>query len=232
MFSMARITMSFSRGGELLSKRLRTLHNFYSHETHVWDIGCDHGLLGLSFLDVPSIKEVHLVDPSLKVIQELKKKVGDSYTTKGSLFIHHKQGQQLKIHSTSNCFFIAGMGGKEIGEIIQHLLPLVNESSQFVISPHRKILELRNLLLNLPITLKDEMVIEEDGQFYQILRLVTGEGNKVSLYGERLWEGDTGQKYLERQLSHFSVHKDEASRAYVTFLKSHNHLKTSPKVKL
>lgn len=220
MFSTARITMSFSREGECLSKRLRTLHELYSEESYVWDIGCDHGQLGLSFLNVSSVKEVHLVDPSVKVINELKKKIKDSYITKKHLFIHHKQGQELETARTSNCFFIAGMGGKEIGDIIQHLLPGLNESSRFVISPHRKILELRKLLASLPLTLKDELVLEEGSQFYQVLSLTPGKGERVSLYGERLWDGETGRRYLECQVRHFSAHNDELSRAYVSFLKS------------
>lgn len=215
---MARIMMSSSRVEDTLSLRLGKLRSCYNQEKHVWDIGCDHGQLGLSFHNVSCVENIHLVDPSLPVINVLKQKLVDSYISKAR--IYHQNGQSLSITSSSNCIFIAGMGGKEIGEIITHILPQLNSSSRLVISPHRKILELRSLLHKLPVTLIKEEVIFEDDQFYQIMILAPRNGKPVSLYGEELWEGDIGEKYREHQLAAFGVHRDEASLSYVKFLKS------------
>lgn len=217
---MARITMSSSRGGDTLSQRLCTLHSYHSNEKEIWDIGCDHGLLGLSFKSFPNIERIHLVDPSLPVIKALQLKLVDSYITKPEVFIHHKEGQQIEINGDSNCIFIAGMGGKEIGTIIQALLPGLNSHSRFVISPHRKILELRQDLSELPITLEKEEVILEGNQFYQILSLIPGNhGSRVSLYGESIWKGGIGELYREHQLKYFSLHRDKASLNYISWLR-------------
>lgn len=216
---MDKTTMNSFRAGESLSHRLRKLHSLYREEKHIWDIGCDHGLLGLSFNDHQNVETINLVDPAAPVIEVLKKKLNDSYITKAHFF--HKKGQEIKISTSSNCIFIAGMGGKEIGEILLHLLPMIDETSQVIISPHRKILELRALLHSLPITLLEEQILEEDGQFYQILALrKENAGKKVSLYGEDIWNGKEGQKYLDHQLTFFSVHRDEASQGYVEYLKT------------
>lgn len=200
------------------SFRLKTLHSYYQKEESVWDIGCDHGLLGLSFASADTVKSIHLVDPSGPVIDVLRKKIKDSYISIPHIFIHHKQGQELKIESNSNCIFIAGMGGKEIGEILVHLIAQLDESSRIIISPHRKILELRQLLGSLPLKLLSEKVIKEDGQFYQILELQKGETNPVSLYGVKLWQGETGEEYRLHQIKHFSPHADLISRKYVDYL--------------
>lgn len=218
MLSMARIMMSSSRVGDGLSLRLGKLRSYYNHEKHVWDIGCDHGQLGLSFHNISTVENIHLVDPSAPVIDVLKQKLIDSYISKAK--VYHQNGQSLSINSSSNCIFIAGMGGKEIGEIITHVLPQLNSSSRLVISPHRKILELRSLLNKMPVTLIEEEVIFEDDQFYQVLILSPGKGTPVSLYGEKLWEGETGSKYKDHQLKAFGVHRDEASLSYVEFLRS------------
>jgi len=203
-----------------LGPRLSYLSSFHSNERHIWDIGCDHGLLGLSFHDTPSIESINLVDPSGPVIEVLIKKIKDSYISKGNILVHHKQGQQLKIESSSNCIFIAGMGGKEIGEIISAILPDLDERSKIVISPHRKILELRALLHELPLALISESVLFQDGQFYQIIVLrPQAEGSRVSLYGEELWKSETGLKYKEHQLKFFETHRDMASIRYVEFLR-------------
>lgn len=175
---------------------------------------------------------IHLVDPSKPVIDSLVNKLKDSYITKGKVFITQKEGQSLSIDSLSNCIFIAGMGGKEIGIIISHLLPQLDESSRIVISPHRKILELRTLLNKLPLSLIEEKVVLEDDQYYQILCLspVDG-GKKVSLYGEEIWISETGEKYREHQIKFFTPHQDLASQGYVSYLSGLNPLKTTSKLK-
>lgn len=212
--------MSSSSSVGRLSERLKALKKYYQNQKNIWDIGCDHGLLGLSFRDTEEVITINLVDPSQPVIELLKRKYEDSYITKGLLNIIHSRGQEISINSDSNCIFIAGMGGKEIGYIIIHLLPQLKNDSQIVISPHRKILELRELLRSLPITLVTEEVILDDNQFYQILVLRPGEGKKVSLYGEEMWKSKIGELYCLQQLKAYEIHKDRASIRYLEYLKS------------
>lgn len=198
-------------------KRLEALKAYYQGESHVWDVGCDHGLLGSSFLNEPSVQKIFLVDPSPDVFKSLK----DSYITYGKIDLINKKGQDLKIETKNNLFFIAGMGGKEIGGIIQSLLPHLQSCSRFVISPHRKILELRSLLRELPLKLEKEEVVWDKGQFYVVLSLkpdITGE-KKVSLFGDELWQSEMGEHYRQQQIQFFSLHKDEKSQQYIDFLR-------------
>jgi tRNA (adenine22-N1)-methyltransferase len=214
---------STSQGGEGLSHRLNRLRSFFPGQGNVWDIGCDHAQLGLSFLNDP-VDSIHLVDSSAPVVANLQhvlNKINDaSYITKRNIFITYGRGQDLKVKAKQNTFFIAGMGGKEIGEIVTALLPQLDETSRFVISPHRKILELRTRLGHLPLSLAHEEVIAEDNQFYQILVLTPGAGPGVHPFGERIWTGATGEEYCSHQLRFFDAHRDEASRAFVRYLKT------------
>ncbi len=220
--------MSSSRVGDGLSRRLQALKDLHTNQKNIWDIGCDHGQLGLSFAG-SSVESIHLVDPSKPVIDELQKKVKDSYITQNKINISHKKGQKLIIDQNSNCIFIAGMGGKEIGDIIIHLLPQLDETSRIVISPHRKILKLRVLLHSLPLILNDEKVLFEEDQFYQVLCLIPGKGKKVSFYGEGLWQSKAGEEYRQHQIKFFSPHQDLASIRYLDHLKALKPLKTTPK---
>jgi tRNA A22 N-methylase len=169
---------------------------------------------------------IHLVDPSGPVVDALLNKLKASYIAKNNISIIQCYGQDLTIPLPSNLIFIAGMGGEEIGEIVAKLLPQLDSSSRIVISPHRKILELRRLLNQLPLSLIEEKVLLEDDQFYQFLCLSPVEtGIKVSLYGEELWSSEVGRSYLGHQIKHFSSHQDLASQGYVSFLKDLNSLK-------
>lgn len=202
-----------------LSKRLKRFSQYY-HQAHsnIWDIGCDHGLLGLSFLDKPSVKQINLVDPSLPVIKNLK----DSYITIPKVSIKHCKGQDLDIpHSNQNSLYIAGMGGLEIKEILQKLIPQLGNEDRLLISPHRHVLEVREYLSASPWRLVEEGVVEEAGHFYPYLYLsLDPEFKKVSLYGEELWTGVEGQRYLTYLMGHLSCHKNEASQLYLNHLKS------------
>ncbi len=219
--------MSSSKVSTFLSARLNALRSYHQKQKNIWDIGCDHGLLGLSFRSEEEVESIHLVDPSAPVISELQKRLKDSYITKGKLFIHHEHGQKLIIETDSNCIFIAGMGGKEIGEIIIHLLPSLDSTSRIVISPHRKILELRALLGKLPLALVQEELVFEDGQFYQILCLMKGEGPRVHPYGRDIWKKEVGKHYRDHQMKHFGVHEDLASKGYMEYLADPKLLKST-----
>lgn len=217
--------MNFSsRAVDRLPHRLRHIRNCYENQDYVWDIGCDHGDIGISFLGHEKVKGVHLVDPSGPVIENLIKKIGhiDSYITKELFFkIIQKKGQNLKINTRNNCIFIAGMGGKMVGEIVESLYPQLSPEDLVVISPHRAILELRTKLNALSIKLINEEVIKEGKQFYQILTLKKIEtGSNVSLYGEQIWHGSLGEEYKNDQIKHFTHHQDVASLAYVEHLRS------------
>lgn len=204
-----------------LSQRLRILREHYQNHQSIWDIGCDHGLLGLSFLEMPLIQKIHLVDPSPLVIKTLEHSI-DSYITeqRNLLVIHEKRGQDIVPGTERKLIFIAGMGGKEIDSISDHLLTYLSPEDDLVISPHRDILPLRTKLHHSKFFLNRETLVIEEGQFYQILSLSLREGSKVHPFGEAIFQGKAGETYRLHQLKTFTAHQDERSGAYVEYLKS------------
>jgi tRNA A22 N-methylase len=154
------------------------------------------------------------------VINVLNKKIIASYITKKDLIkVHMIRGQDVMLGPNSKTIFIAGMGGKEIGEIIENLIPQLSSADRVVISPHRNILELRQYLSTTELGLVNEFVIKEEGQFYQILCLVKSpEYPRVPLYGTNMWQDAVGGEYREHQLRTFRIHQDELSKAYIAYL--------------
>ncbi len=111
------------------------------------------------------------------------------------------------------------MGGKEIQQIIQNLIPQMTPNDRLIISPHRNILDLRKYLHESELGETDEICLKEDGQFYQIISLVKSvEFPKVSLYGDKIWKTEVGREYREHQLRTFGHHQDGASKAYFSYL--------------
>jgi len=176
--------------------------------------------LGLSFQTSLEVKSIHLVDPSIDVINKLKKTIKDSYIPRKEIIkLHYIKGQEVVLEKDSKIIFIAGMGGKEIGKILQHLIPQLTANDRLVISPHRNILELREFLASSPLRLVDETVINEDGQFYQILCLCLNDGlSKISQFGHKIWMGPLGEEYRAHQLKRYEHHQDPLSRKFLAFL--------------
>ncbi len=177
--------------------------------------------MGLSFLKENDVKEIHLVDPSPPVIQKLIHFI-DAYITEQNfkIHIHEKRGQDIVLNPQSKLIFIAGMGGKEIISICDHLRPVLNVGDDLVISPHRDLLQVREHLHASSYSLGKEGLIFDEGRFYQAISLNVRPGEKVSLYGKEIFQGEVGEKYLRQQMDVFSAHQDVRSRSYATYLKS------------
>lgn len=204
----------------MLSPRLNSLRLHYQSHESVWDIGCDHGKLGLSFLSEEKVKKIHLVDPSPHVINTLKHFI-DSYITEASfkIEVHAKNGQEVIPGPERKLILIAGMGGKEIDSIITHLSKYLSPEDDLVISPHRDILPLRLKLSSSEFSLGKESLVFDEGRFYQVLHLKKTTGEKVHAYGNEIFSGEEGERYRLHQIATFSAHQDERSRAYVEYLK-------------
>ena len=203
-----------------LSLRLKTLASYYHQSKFVYDIGCDHGLLGLSFRERPSVEGIYLVDPSIDVIRTLKTNIDSYITMKDFIHVLHSKGQEVVLTPGSNTIFIAGMGGKEIQDILKHLLPQLSVEDRVVISPHRNILELRAWLSESAFNLEEETSLFEDGQYYQILALTTQQAPlKVHPFGQAIWDSSVGSDYKKHQLGTFAIHQDPLSQAYVAYLR-------------
>lgn len=205
----------------MLSPRLGTLRSHYHQHESIWDIGCDHGKLGLSFLSEKEVREIHLVDPSPPVIQKLTHFI-DAYITEQSfkIHIHEQRGQDVVPDSSKKLILIAGMGGKEIISICSHLKPFLTLHDDLVISPHRDLLPLRESLHSSEFSLGKESVVLDEGRFYQVISLNLRKGEKVPLYGKEIFTGEVGEKYRQQQLEVFTAHQDERSRSYTQYLKS------------
>lgn len=188
----------------------------------MWDIGCDHGLLGLSFLDNPEVSTVHLVDPSQLVINELKLKLDDSdIPNLKKIKIHHKKGQEIILGTMRKVVFVAGMGGEEIIEILAHLEEQLSVDDQIIISPHRKILETRLWLSQSKFRLEQELIIYDKKQYYQAISLgLNPNAPKVGLYGDLMWKGELAHDYKIKEMNYLKCHQDGPSQAYFAYLKS------------
>lgn len=203
-----------------LSHRLQTIHDHTPLHPHIYDVGCDHGELGLSFQIYPEVHTIHLVDPSSAVIEGLKEKMSGSDIPK-QVAVSKKKANQIEIKTKKNSIILCGFGGTQISEGIKHLKTQLDEESVFVLSPHRHVLQLREWLAKGTFDLLLDMMILEDNQFYPLLVVANRKGRRVHPFGEKdLWHSPVGAEYREQLLGVLKRHQNPRDQRFFQYLES------------
>jgi tRNA A22 N-methylase len=203
-----------------LSHRLQTIHDHTPLRPHIYDVGCDHGELGLSFQIYPQVQTIHLVDPSRSVIESLIRKTSDSDIPKQVLVLQ-KKADQLEIKTKKNSVILCGFGGTQITEGVRHLKSQLDQESVFVLSPHRHVLQLREWLAKGEFDLLLDTMILEDQQFYPLLVLGNRQGRGVHPFGEKdLWHSPVGAQYREQLLGVLKKHQNPRDQSFSKYLES------------
>jgi tRNA A22 N-methylase len=203
-----------------LSHRLQTIHDHTPLNPHIFDVGCDHGELGLSFVIYPEVQTINLVDPSSAVIENLIRKTSCADIPKQLLFFK-KKGDQLEIKTKKNSVILCGFGGTQIAESVRHLKTQIDEESVFVLSPHSHVLQLRECLAKGEFDLLMDTMILEDQQFYPLLVLGNRKGREVHPYGEKdLWHSSVGAQYREKLLVALKKHLNPRDQSFFKYLES------------
>lgn len=108
------------------SKRIQFLLDQIPPGSELWDVGCDHGLLGLAAVAHQRVSRSHLVDPALSVIESLKQFLNSpKYSewwkeNEARVQIVRARGEDV-VASASGTIVIAGMGGESIVKILERV---------------------------------------------------------------------------------------------------------------
>jgi tRNA A22 N-methylase len=201
-----------------LSARLLRLLTLAGKGEELWDIGCDHGLVGRWARLEGHFKRVHFVDPAPLVVERLKNFIDTDIPSPIPFEIHQKRADEIAVTKGENTFLMAGFGGQGMLQGLRHLKNVSH--SRIVLSPHRDHLKVRSYLHSENWGLEHEEILSEDGQFYQILVLAKDARKRVSLYGEEQWESSAGKGYLSHLLDKLPLHQNQQDQDYLNYLQN------------
>lgn len=184
---------------------------------HIWDCCCDHGLLGFSLLSSQANSTVHFVDIVPKLMANLENKLkrfclnlpwNAHCIDVATLPLAQYQGKHLVI--------ISGVGGDLMIQFIDAIYQQnKNLNIDFLLCPVHHQFSLRQKLIALNFSLKDEVLIEENQRYYEILLVsssgekLSNESSKISPVGDKIWQSTsqaqtkTIEKYLQKTLGHY-----------------------------
>ena len=202
-----------------LSKRLKQIESMVtSNYTHIWDCCCDHGLLGTALLSRLAAPYIHFVDIVPDLMKELENKLQRFYPNSPSKWqIHCLDVEALPIeqYEGKNLVIIAGVGGDLTTQFVNAIHQNHSTTNvDFLLCPVHHQFTLRQQLIQLEFSLKNEVLVEENQRFYEIL-LVSSPGNtddkqtKISPVGELIWQANSTEQsritmnYLSKTLEHY-----------------------------
>jgi tRNA (adenine22-N1)-methyltransferase len=177
----------------------------------------------MALLTRQAAPNIHFVDIVAELIDTLDSKLQQFFSNSPSAWTthcldvhklplrHYQKDLQAK-HQNKHLVIIAGVGGdlmsRFIEEIYQHNL---KTDIDFLLCPVHHQFTLRQKLIELNFSLKEEVLIEENRRFYEMLLVSANEkeGTKVSPIGDKIWLSNSSEQaiiiknYLRQTLSHY-----------------------------
>lgn len=158
-------------------------------------------------------RNIHFVDIVPALMSELENKLYRFYSN-STWKTHCLDVAKLPLtgYKGSHLIIIAGIGGDLMIEFIKAIYQKHhNLNIDFLLCPVHHQFSLREKLIELDFSLKDEVLIEDNQRFYEIILVAStrDESNKINPVGDRIWQceskkqTDIADKYLSKTLKHY-----------------------------
>ncbi|WP_339848064.1 tRNA (adenine(22)-N(1))-methyltransferase TrmK, partial [uncultured Halopseudomonas sp.] len=186
--------------------------------THIWDCCCDHGLLGAALLSNQAAPHIHFVDVLPRLINQLNEKLQRFYSVTSSNWYTHcmdTAALPLERYPGKHLIIIAGVGGDLITRFILEIHSKHPRAQlDFLLCPVHQEYPLRQQLVALDFSLKEEVLVSDNQRFYEVLLVSAGkkgtpEWREISPVGDTIWQADTpaqesiARSYLHKTLKHY-----------------------------
>lgn len=106
----------------------------------IWDLCCDHGMIGLLAFSRGLYPQVHLIDRAAAVIAKLRENI-NLFPPKepDKVFVYCQDAACANISSACSNIILAGVGAKAIIKILKKLLPKLSGNHRLVLGAHSQV---------------------------------------------------------------------------------------------
>lgn len=189
-----------------ISKRLESIANFIDQEDQVADIGTDHGKVPVYLVKNNISEKVYASDLNEGPLMAAREFV-EVHAMEEQIELRLGSGLKPYIPGEINCVIIAGMGGTLIRDILNESPQHLNYLDKLILQPQQGSYQLRKWLVENNFSIQDEILIKENGIFYEIIYATKGTIEnytelELELGFKLLKKGDeTSIEYLEEIIS-------------------------------
>ena len=177
----------------------------------MWDMGCDHGHLGLLGLKAQKFSKIHFVDSAISATNTLVNKICD-YDSE-SFCVHHIDMGKVPGDQVSGEVVFSGLGGKTIEKALASLLEsgLDLNRVDLVISAQSLLDDLRVFLRQAGLKLKAEYLVCENSQYFEVWHLSMDGDYPIKELGSLLWSScdiSVSTGHLQKILAPYRIKQD------------------------
>lgn len=189
-----------------LSKRLYAVASLVTEGASVADIGTDHGYVPIYLVKNKIASKVIALDVNRGPLERAKMHI-IGYGLKGQIETRLSDGLKNVEPGEVDTMIAAGMGGALVIKILHNSKAVTDELAECILQPQSEIAKVRKYLCKNQWKIVEEDMVEEDGKFYPMMKVIHGEPESYEtyeyLYGKKLLENQHPvlEKYLRREKS-------------------------------
>ncbi len=166
-------------------------------------------------LSMQAAECIHFVDIVPELMAELDRKLERFFPNMSSVWETHcldVKALPLDQYQGRHLVIIAGVGGDLMVQFIHALVQQYpGHSIDFLLCPVYHQFMVRHQLIELNFSLKQEVLVEENQRFYEILLVssVSDGQSTISPFGDDIWKADTAgqaevaRRYLNKTIAHY-----------------------------
>ena len=174
-----------------LSKRLRAVADLLSDGLVVADIGTDHGYIPIFLVESGKSPRAIAMDINKGPLLRAEAHIREHGLEK-QIFTRLSDGMQALEPGECEAAVLAGMGGGLVIKILEEGAFVRESMREWILQPQSEIAKVRQYLCENGYRIAEEDMVEEDGKFYPIMRVIKGEApeyHNIELrYGKLLLE--------------------------------------------
>ena len=187
-----------------LSKRLTAVAGLVTEGASVADIGTDHGYIPIYLIRSHKITKALAMDINEGPLERAKEHIREE-GLEHQIETRLSDGFLKMAPGEADTVIAAGMGGGLILRILTACPEVTESVNEFILQPQSEIARVRRYLNEAEFVFAAEDMVEEDGKFYPMMKLVHGREEKLKeeecRYGRLLLKSRNPVlfKYLERE---------------------------------
>ncbi len=184
-----------SSGKEVeLSARLKALADMVTPGNRVCDVGCDHGYLSIYLVQQKISPKVIAMDVRTGPLSRCTEHVMQ-YGLERYIDQRLSDGLEALAPGEADTVVCAGMGGRLMQAILTRQQETAKCLKELILQPQSEVMAFREFLRNQGYRTVEENMIEEDGKFYPMIKVIPGgipvpcENPLYDRFGELLLKG-------------------------------------------
>lgn len=159
-----------------LSKRLQAVANLVSVGLTVADVGTDHGYIPIYLLETEKCTKAFAMDVNRGPLLRAKEHIAQ-HGLEELIETRLSDGvKQLQV-GECNAVVIAGMGGALTVKILDEGKDIFKSLTEFVLQPQSELFKVREYLFEQGYCVVAEDMVQEDGKFYPMMKVINGESD-------------------------------------------------------